>query len=166
MMPPPAHLLSFVAHDSWANALILTALGELPTPPAGAVREMAHVLGAHKTWLARIEGRVPLTPVWPDLPLEALTPIASANESCHRAFLDRLTEADLDHPVQYANSAGVSFTTALGDILNHVALHAQYHRGKVNVALREAGLMPVPTDYIVFVRGVAAATTDGGASAR
>ncbi len=165
-MPAPAHLLSFAAHDSWANALILTALGNLPAPPPVAVREMAHVLGAHETWLARIEGRVPLTPVWPDLPLEALPPLAAASERRHRAMIDRLTQADLERAVPYTNSAGVSFTTALGDILIHVALHAQYHRGKVNVALREAGFAPVPTDYIIFVRGTADVTKDSVDGAR
>ncbi len=165
-MTPPAHLLSFAAHDSWANALIITALGELPTPPAGAVREMAHVLGAHETWLARIEHRVPLTPVWPDLPLEELAPLAAANESRHRDMLERLNLADLERAVHYTNSAGVSYTTVLGDILIHVALHAQYHRGKVNVALRDADLPPVPVDYITFVRDVAAATTDSGNGVR
>lgn len=43
--------------------------------------------------------------------------------------------------------------------LLHVALHAQYHRGKVNVLLRHAELAPAATDYIAFIRGAPAATT-------
>ena len=41
----------------------------------------------------------------------------------------------------------------------HVALHGQYHRGKVNLLLRQEGLPPVPPDFIAWVRGVPAATT-------
>ena len=45
-------------------------------------------------------------------------------------------------------------------MLLQVALHGQYHRGKINLMLRQAGLPPTPTDYISFARGVPAATTD------
>ena len=33
----------------------------------------------------------------------------------------------------------VTFTTPLGEILLHVALHGQYHRGKINLLLRILG---------------------------
>jgi uncharacterized damage-inducible protein DinB len=60
--------------------------------------------------------------------------------------------------IGYTNSAGRSFVTPVGDILLHVALHGQYHRGKVNLLLRQAELEPAPVDFIGFVRGVPAAT--------
>ena len=44
--------------------------------------------------------------------------------------------------------------------LLHVPLHGQYHRGKINLLLRQAGRQPAPTDYITFVRGVSAATEE------
>ncbi|MFQ5740386.1 MAG: DinB family protein [Acidobacteriota bacterium] len=34
----------------------------------------------------------------------------------------------------------------------------QYHRGKVNLLLRQAGHAPAATDFIAFVRGAPAAT--------
>ncbi|MHB1224279.1 MAG: DinB family protein [Gemmatimonadaceae bacterium] len=157
------HLRRLSAHDDWADARILGALRQLPAPPPAAMREFAHVLGAREVWLARIEGRVPLVPVWPDLPLTELASLADGNSRRHRALLDRLTEADLRAPVSYTNSAGIAFVTPLDDILLHVAMHGQYHRGKVNLALRDAGLPPVPTDYIAFVRGAPAATTSSPA---
>jgi uncharacterized damage-inducible protein DinB len=58
------------------------------------------------------------------------------------------------------NSAGQSFETPVSDMLLQVALHGQYHRGKINLMLRQAHLPPTPTDYIAFARGVPAATTD------
>jgi len=68
--------------------------------------------------------------------------------------------------VTYTNSAKREFSTALGDILVHVALHGQYHRGKVNLLLRENGLEPVPADFIAFVRGAPAATQRDAATAQ
>ena len=68
------------------------------------------------------------------------------------------TKGKVERMVDYRNSAGISFSTSAGDILFHVMLHGQYHRGKVNLLLRQSGFPPVPTDYIAFVRGVPAAT--------
>jgi uncharacterized damage-inducible protein DinB len=39
-----------------------------------------------------------------------------------------------------------------------VALHGAYHRGQIAAALRGAGAVPEPTDFIAFARGSAAAT--------
>ena len=36
-------------------------------------------------------------------------------------------------------------------------MHGSYHRGQVAMLLRQSGAEPLPTDYIVFVRGVPAA---------
>jgi hypothetical protein len=41
-------------------------------------------------------------------------------------------------------------------------LHGQYHRGKINLLLRQSGAEPAPADYISYVRGVPAAVTPVG----
>ena len=38
-------------------------------------------------------------------------------------------------------------------------VHGQYHRGKVNLLLRQEGMSPVPGDFIAYVRGAPAATS-------
>jgi uncharacterized damage-inducible protein DinB len=146
-------------HAVWADTRLLQALREVPTAPAEAVREFAHVLGAEETWLSRLEARPSRTAVWPDLGLPELPAL---HDTVHRGYLDYLAALDpasLSRTVAYKNSAGQAFETPVRDILLQVALHGQYHRGKVNLLLRQAGLEPVPTDFIAFVRGVPAATT-------
>jgi uncharacterized damage-inducible protein DinB len=54
--------------------------------------------------------------------------------------------------VHYRNSAGNEFDNTVRDILTHVALHGQYHRGQIARAMRAAGREPVYTDYIGFIR--------------
>ncbi len=46
----------------------------------------------------------------------------------------------------------MEFRTATLDTLMHVAMHKTYHRGQIATAMREAGIMPVDTDLITFVR--------------
>lgn len=149
------------AHLAWADGILLDALRAGPSSEA-AVREYAHILGAEEVWLARMEQRPSRTPVWPEVPVEQLESLAGMVHGGYRKFLGGLDGAALDRVVAYTNSAGLSFENSIQDILLHVALHGQYHRGKVNLLLRQTGQPPAPTDYIAYVRGAAAARTDPG----
>lgn len=151
------------SHAAWADREILKVV----SAAEGEIRrELAHVIGAEEVWLARIEGRSPRAPVWPELPFDELVQLLEDTHERYANYFAGLAVSDLSTSVSYTNSAGVSFETPLADILLHVALHGQYHRGKINLMLRERGLQPAPTDYIAFVRGVPAATEADSASDR
>ncbi|HET7622924.1 MAG TPA: DinB family protein [Gemmatimonadaceae bacterium] len=145
-------------HCLAADAAIAESLRGAATVPETILREYAHILGAEETWLARIEGRAARAAIWPSEPLAEILRLRELVAESYRAHFAQLGNADLARLVEYRNSAGISFSTSVGDILFHVMLHGQYHRGKVNLLLRQSGLPPVPTDYIAFVRGVPAAT--------
>jgi uncharacterized damage-inducible protein DinB len=145
-------------HLIWADTALLTAMAAAPDTPAEALREFAHILAADETWLARIESRAARTPLWPTLDLAAVSELAEATHSGFTACLEALTEPDLLRAVHYTNSSGISFDSQLRDILYQVFLHAQYHRGKVNLLLRQAGVKPQSLDYIGYIRGMSVAT--------
>ena len=150
------------AHAHWADDRIVAALLESGGYPAEALREDGHVLGAAETWLARMEGRTSRLGVWPALALaEAATTTAMVHAG-YGGIRDSLAQGGGATPVRYVNSAGQSFEKSVEEILMHVALHGQYHRGKVNLLLRQAGESPGPVDYIAFIRGVPAAITPPG----
>ncbi|NOT09254.1 MAG: hypothetical protein HOP28_13745 [Gemmatimonadales bacterium] len=153
------HLVRLFAHIRWADGILSDALARTPTPPAECIREYAHILGADETWLSRLTQRPPRVPVWPALALPELTSLAADVHAGFDRYLADIDERSLASDVAYVNSAGQSFRTPAGEILLHITLHAQYHRGKINLLLRQAGLQPAPTDYIAFVRGVEAAVT-------
>jgi uncharacterized damage-inducible protein DinB len=150
-----ATLRKLWAHLAWADETLLRAL-EAGMPSPDSVREYGHILGADEIWLARLEHRAPRISVWPSLTLDELRPMAVTVHEGYRAYFDTLNEEMLARVLAYTNTAGKSFENPVGDILLHVSLHAQYHRGKVNLLLRQAGLVPASTDYIVFIRSVAA----------
>lgn len=157
----PSAITKLWAHLDWADGVLLEALLAGPAP-GEAVREYAHILGCEEVWLARMEQRPSRTKVWPDLPLGELASLAGMVHQGYRSFLERLDGPALERVVGYTNTAGQSFENSIQDILLHVALHGQYHRGKVNLILRQAGQPPAPTDYIAYVRGAAAARTEPG----
>jgi len=151
------YLQRLADHCLAADAALAESL-RAAAAPVPIVREYAHILGAEETWLARIEGRRSRAAIWPSGPLSDVLKLRREVAESYRAFLAALRNTDLERMVDYRNSAGITFSTSVVDILLHVMLHGQYHRGKVNLLLRQSGLPPVPTDYIAFVRGVPAAT--------
>lgn len=146
-------------HVEWADRLLLGALLRFDPPPAEPWREYAHVLGAEAVWLDRLLGRPQRSAVWPVLTVDEAAALTESLRSEYDRYVDGLDADALDARTPYTNSAGQSFETRVVDILLHVALHGQYHRGKINLMLREGGHEPVPTDYISFARGVPAAIT-------
>lgn len=152
-------LQRLLEHARWADCLMFAELRSRSGVPPEALRELNHIVGAGEVWLARLERRTSRAEVWPEFSLAEAAALAETVHAGYGRYCRGLTAAALAAPVPYTNSAGRSFETPAGDILMHVALHAQYHRGKVNQLLRQAGQAPVPTDYIAFQRGVPAATT-------
>ena len=61
---------------------------------------------------------------------------------------------DLDATVEYTNSRGMTFTNSVFDMLMQVFTHGGYHRGQIAMEMRRAGLEPINTDYIVFLRAL------------
>jgi len=127
------------------------AVGDITT----VLRELAHVRGAQETWLSRIEGRPPTLPVWPGLTLSDLARLGPALDAQMRQALASLTPQQLTAEISYANAEGQAFRTPLGEILLHLMLHGQYHRGKANAALRDIGAGAVGVDYIAWHRAAA-----------
>jgi len=145
-------------HVFWADLTLLRAVLATEDSSAEAVREYAHVIGAEEVWLARLQNRPSRLGVWPAVSCTELQAVVEQTHTAWRAFLAARDHDDPGDTVTYTNSAGQTFTTPVADILLHVPLHGQYHRGKINLLLRQAGRQPAPTDYITFVRGVSAAT--------
>ncbi|MDF1504358.1 hypothetical protein PYV61_15495, partial [Roseisolibacter sp. H3M3-2] len=77
------HLLAdLLDHLAWADARTLAAIRTLPedSPARGrAARLYAHVAAAEHVWCARLEGRAPAHPVWPELPLDDVAARAGAS---------------------------------------------------------------------------------------
>jgi uncharacterized damage-inducible protein DinB len=145
-------LVRLLAYDAWANEAYLCALSALESPPAGATRVMGHIIGAKKLWLARLTKDGAKVEVWPAFERSAWTAAFLELSQKWRRFEEALTVGQLSSPVSYQNSKGEPWTSTVGDVLMHVALHGAYHRGQLARELRQAGVTPPYTDYIHAVR--------------
>ncbi len=145
-------------HLFWADRRLVEALRSLPETPTEALRELAHVVGTEENWLARIQERDHQAEIWPDVDVDELATLLDETHDRLSSYFDSLSDDELERSVRYVNSAGEAFENTVQEILLHLLLHGQYHRGKVNLLLRQSDVEPVWGDYIAFLRGAPAAT--------
>ncbi|MBQ0137805.1 MAG: DinB family protein [Kurthia sp.] len=138
---------------SWANEYVLDTIHYNKDNPE-LLRLFSHILFAEKVWLTRMKGKDSTKLViWGELDYEQCRQLLQENKEEYINFLASLTEEKLQEKIEYvATSTGTAFTNTVEEALHHVALHGQYHRGQINLKLRELGYEPVNVDFITFIR--------------
>ena len=140
------------AFDHWANNVSLDAVGPVAQKAPASMAWLNHILGAKCIWLARVTSTAPPFGVNPTLgPDELRAQFLQAHEGWAR-FLAAQSDADVARVIHYTNLKGDPFSSPLGDILAHVPVHGQHHRGQVNADLRAAGVAPPAIDFIHAAR--------------
>jgi uncharacterized damage-inducible protein DinB len=150
------------AYTEWANALILEAIHSLTNDrytedlrsSFPSIRDtLAHLVAVEWVWLQRWKGESPrAVPEWAiDASAKSLEAKLHEIEGERRAFIDGLSEADLQRPVAYTNFKGERWEYPLGELLTHLANHSTYHRGQLTTMLRQVGAKPASTDLLLFL---------------
>jgi uncharacterized damage-inducible protein DinB len=152
------HLTRVFRHMEWADARVLQSLRDAHAVLKKDLDLYAHILASEHVWLSRIDGSGAKVAVWPTLTFAECEKLAAENSAAFLKLASELTPESRERRITYKNSAGDQFTSTLEDILTHVSLHGAYHRGQIAASLRASGDVPVPTDYIAFVRGAPTAT--------
>ena len=135
---------------SWADERVIQSLDERDVE---ARRYLHHVLAAERVWLLRLHGEdSSRQAIWPHLSDAEARSLAAENRKGYGRYLANLTEPELERRIEYVNQTGRRYSTTVADILTHVAMHGAYHRGQAARARREAGGVPLNTDFITDVR--------------
>lgn len=115
---------------------------------------LAHILASHEMWLSRWQGKPSPTTI----DANGGPTLAEAKQFWNEiqqkltAFVNGLTEDDLQTPISYTNTKGESYSTPLVQMMQHLVNHATYHRGQIVTMLRQLGVKPVNTDMIFYFR--------------
>lgn len=136
------------AFDHWANLVVLDAVEPVVDRVPKALDRLNHILGASRVWLARVTGEPPPFGLYPSFGAAELRCELETARAGWDLFLDTQADADLSRVIAYTNTQRVP----LGDILTHVPVHGQHHRGQINADLRAAGITPPTIDYIHAAR--------------
>jgi uncharacterized damage-inducible protein DinB len=146
----------------WANRRLYDVAAGLGDEMAGrdvgpqfsypTVRRMlAHLYGADAIWLARWTGQ-PLTTI-PGGDITTLGELRrrwDGMEGEQRAFLARLTAADLPRFVEYKNAEGKTFRVSLWPALQHVVNHATHHRSEIATMLTMISGSPPDSGLVTY----------------
>jgi uncharacterized damage-inducible protein DinB len=142
---------SLFKHLHWANLRILDTLQSAEVENKHASNLFSHILHAENVRVTRLNGiESGSLPIWADISLESCVELVKQNHQQYAALLS--SNLELDQSITYKNSKDTEFCHSVREILTHVALHGQYHRGQINQQLRLAGYEPINVDYITFRR--------------
>ncbi len=163
----PSEIHELFLYNQWANRRSQGACEALSpeqfTRNLGSsfpsVRDtLAHIVRGEWIWLGRLRGQSdpPLPPgsEFPDL--AAVRARLEELDSALLQFVSELNAAGLERIVEYKSLAGEKFADPLTPLLQHLVDHGTYHRGQVATLLRQLGVKPASTGFVVFLRERAA----------
>ncbi len=150
-------------YTAWATNHVMTAIAELPTEDLERdfktadrtiVATLAHIFGADRIWLDRVNGR--RREKFMDDNERSLGFLREHWPPVHREWRQWLSgyTSDLNVPISYSDLKGNPFSSTPAEIILHVVNHGTHHRGQVSGFLRALGRTPPPLDLIRFYRGL------------
>jgi len=137
-------------YDQWATLRICEAALQAEEVPERFTVLLSHVLAAQEIWLDRMEGKTASGDVWPIYSSETWKDRVNANAHRLTAFITSCN--DFDRAVDYTNTQGKAFRNRVNQILSHLFMHAQYHRGQMMQQLRPFVEKATSLDMIAYFR--------------
>ncbi len=146
-------LFRMFQHMAWADELILSNTKSLNVEIEKANVLFGHIVAAEYIWLCRINAMDigTFTP-WTELTVSKCELMLRENHAAYLKLIQNSSDEKMMSIVKYRTIRGDMMETRLEDILVHVGLHGSYHRGQIAAALKAGGIMPSPTDYIIYCR--------------
>lgn len=139
-----------ISYDEWANRKVFEVIKNLPeNKPYGEIYSLfAHLLAAQVIWMSRITGSSTSgLKIWPELSLSEIESLLGQNPRKLKELV-----SDPSKIIRYSNSKGDEFQNSVEEILMHLIIHGQHHRAQIAKLLRQAGITPPGTDFIIFLR--------------
>lgn len=138
-------------YNNWANRSLFDLFEQYGAKvPVNCLHLLSHIVNTQSVWVGRIIGEPSALTPWTDHSLEECKIIHQESAELVRQLLEKHQNGEMN--ITYVNTKGAGFNNTLNDILIHVFNHGTYHRAQIAQELRRAGLEPINTDYINFVR--------------
>jgi len=148
------YLLDFFKYNDWANRNLLETVKQLPDQKE-AVKLFSHSFSAQGKWYNRIsrEKDDDLFPWFgPELPLYLLEYRWSESVNRWICLLEAKNEIDLEADIVFQRKTeGKRISVKVRDVMLQLNYHSIHPRAQINRIIRDQGLPPLPTDYILTV---------------
>lgn len=174
-MSTPSHFRMMAEYNRWMNGRIYEAAAKLSAEELARDRgaffgsllnTLNHLVVTDTMWLKRFAAH-PSLPAALE-PIRALPQPTALNQVLftelapleeRRKLIDAaidewtaaLTQADLDHVLDYANSKGIRSQKRMSRLVTHFFNHQTHHRGQASTLLFQAGQDVGQTDLLVLI---------------
>lgn len=142
-------MYNLLRYNYLANQKYIDFLAKNPFSQGEKV--ISHILNAQHIWNARVSKTLSIYDIWQPHDLNQCTEI---NKENFDHSLKLIVGVSLQERHAYKEYTGEKFTNNVVEILNHVVIHAGYHRGQIAAKAKELKLSPPATDYINYLREV------------
>lgn len=116
---------------------------------------LAHMLTTKQEYYDRLHGKDSTAfNFWPELSIEECSDLSNQTKERFELLLNSFDDEGLGIKAAYKTSEGVPYSNTFREILTHVLFHSAIHRGNIIFKLREEGIEPPPTDYIIYLREI------------
>jgi len=157
-----ADLTTLYDYSYWANRRLLAVVTSLTADEftrkvAGSwqsVRNtLVHMMSAEGGWLERAGGPTRGPALKPDdfATFGAVTSNWAVQEGRMRAFLQSLTDADLQRSLEFTiPPLSLTGMLSVGEMLHHAVTHNSHHRAQAALLIRELGYAPGNVDLLFY----------------
>jgi uncharacterized damage-inducible protein DinB len=143
-------LEQLLAHELWGNLRVLDAMRSCDTLPDRAMILVAHMAASQHVWISRITNQTHTMAVFPVLSIDDCEALFRKHHTQLMAWA-KDTET-LQRIVAYRTTTGSSFENTVEELIAHLCLHAQYHRGQINQLIKPIATTTHDVDYIQYLR--------------
>jgi uncharacterized damage-inducible protein DinB len=141
-------------YNNWANNKIIYSLQQLVIVDKKILNILSHIISTQDAWLERLKQ----TPnysmnIWEPYSLQEIKVLSQNSSNTWKNFLHRLNKKKFDDICTYRNSKRKEFSNTYSEIMQHVISHSDYHRGQINLLLKNNKVEPIEVDYVLYTRG-------------
>ena len=157
-------ILFLYEYNYWANKKILAASAGVTQEqftasasfPFGGLRgTLVHLVDAERIWRVLFETKIVTEDqdlVATDFPtFESLEQKFREEEELMRAYLNRLSDEDMDSHLRYTASSGIQRDRIIWHCHIHLVNHGTQHRSEAAAILTDLGHSPGELDFTVFL---------------
>ncbi|MGM0588556.1 MAG: DinB family protein [Bacteroidota bacterium] len=138
-----------------ANRRFIKVIAEHENIPAPVIKLFSHICNTHLVWLDRVHTlkNETIPDIW-EIHKPGVFP--SLNTRCFE-LTEWFVQAEnyglpFARVIRYQNSKKRVFENTIQEIYSHILMHSMYHRGQMAKYLREKGIEPPITDFIMMNR--------------
>jgi len=156
------NLIDQITYNRWANFCLIEATSELDMERftqnlissfPSIQQTWVHILWAEELWLERWQGHSFVEELNPNN-YPTSDHIKQKMENLSKSqiqLLNRYQSGDENKKISYENFQGEKWAYTLQQMVQHMTMHSAYHRGQLVTLLRQLGMKPPNTDYLMFI---------------